>query len=121
MREALAQRNYLRAAIKAGLKLGGYVETDLSLILNPQGRSARELWVIGREDGKPILVSNPTAGKAAAESPKAVIATASMPLSPVFFVPADRRALLQQYKEALSSNGVELNPLPGESLFLIQP
>lgn len=121
LREALAQRTYLRAAIKAGLKLGGYVETDLSMILNPQGRSARELWVIGREDGKPLLVPNPTAGKAAAESPKAVIATASVPLSPVFFVPADRRALLQQYREALSSNGVELNPLPGESLFLIQP
>lgn len=121
LREAVANRNYLRAATNAGLKFAGYVETDLSLILNPQGRSAGELWVIGRENGKPLLVANPAAGKAAADTPKAIMATASVPLSPVFVVATDRRALLQQYHEALSTPGVDLKPLPGEALFLTHP
>ncbi|OYW74545.1 MAG: hypothetical protein B7Z37_17340 [Verrucomicrobia bacterium 12-59-8] len=121
LREALAHRNYLRAATAAGLKFAGYVETNLSLALNPQGRTAGELWVIGRENGKPLLVPNPAAGKAAADAPITIMATASVPLSPVFFVPADRQALIQQYQAAMSSTGVDLKPLPGESLFLTHP
>lgn len=120
-REALAHRNYLRAATTAGLKFAGYVETDLSLVLNPQGSAAGELWVIGRENGKPLLVPNPAAGKAAADAPKTIVAAASVPLSPVFLVTADRRALLQKYHEALSTPGAELTPLPGEALFLTHP
>ncbi|MCF7788471.1 MAG: hypothetical protein K9N47_20285 [Prosthecobacter sp.] len=121
LREAHAHRNYLRAATKAGLKFAGYVETDLSLVLNPQGSTASELWVLGRENGKPLMVANPAAGKAAADAPKTIMATASVPLSPAFYVTADRRALLQQYQEALSSTGVDITPLPGESLFLNHP
>jgi hypothetical protein len=121
LREALAHRNYLRAATAAGLKFAGYVETDLSLVLNSQGRTAGELWMIGRENGKPLLVPNPAAGKAASDAPKVIVASASVPLSPVFFVTADRRALLQQYQQALSSTGVDLKPLPAESLFLTNP
>lgn len=121
LREAHALRTYLRSAITAGLKFAGYVETDLSLVLNQQGRTAGELWVIGKENGKPLLVANPAAGKAAADAPRPVILSASVPLSPVFFVPADRQALLHQYQKALSATGVDLKPLPGESLFFIQP
>ncbi len=121
LREALAHRNYLRAAASAGLKFAGYVETDQSLVLNPQGRTAGELWVISRENGKPLLVANPAAGAAAADAPKPIIAAASVPLSPVFSVPMDRQALVRQFKEAQSATGVELKPAPGESLFLIQP
>lgn len=120
-REALAHRNYLRAATASGLKFAGYVETDLSLVLNPQGRTSRELWVIGRENGKPLLVANPAAGKAAADAPNTIMATASLPLSPVFVVATDRAALLQKYHEALSTTGVDLKPLPGEALFLTHP
>lgn len=121
LREALAHRNYLRAATSAGLKFAGYVETDLSLVLNPQGRSTGELWVLGREGGKPLLVANPDAGKAAADKPTAIQAPDSMPLSPVFFVTTDRRALLKQYQDALSAHGLDLKPLPGKSLFLTHP
>jgi hypothetical protein len=121
LREALAHRNYLRSATTAGLKFAGYVETDLSLVLNSQGRTAGELWVLGRENGKPLLVANPAAGKAAADAPTAIVAAASVPLSPVFLVTADRRALLQKYHEALSTPGVDLTPLPGEALFLTHP
>lgn len=120
-REAVAHRDYLRTATAAGLKFAGYVETDLSLVLNPQGRSAAELWVIGKENGKPLLVPNPAAGNAASDAPKAIFATASLPLSPVFFVTANRKALLKQYHDALSATGVDLTPLPGESLFLTPP
>jgi len=121
LREALAHRNYLRTAVTAGLKFAGYVETDLALVLNPQGRTAAELWVIGRENGKPLLIANPAAGNAATDAAKPIMAAASVPLSPVFFVPMDRQALLQQFQEALSGTGVDLKAPPGESLFLIQP
>jgi hypothetical protein len=121
LREAIAHRNYLRAATQAGLKFAGYVETDLSLVLNSQGRSAGELWVLGREGGKPLMVANAEAGKAAADSPKTIMATASVPLSPAFIVTADRRDLLKQYQEARSSTGVDLKPLPTESPFLTNP
>ncbi len=121
LREAIAHRNYLRKATQAGLKFAGYVETDLSLVLNSQGRSAGELWVLGRENGKPLMVANPDAGKAAADTPKTIMATASVPLSPAFIVTADRRDLLKQYQEARSSTGVDLKPLPTESPFLTNP
>ena len=121
LREATAQRNYLRAAVSAGLKFAGYVETDLSLVLNPQGRTADELWVIGRENGQPLLVANPAAGNAATDTIKPIVAAAALPLSPVFFVPMNRQALMQQYREALSGTGVDVKPAPGESPFLIKP
>jgi len=121
LREALAHRNYLRAVATAGLKFAGYVETDLSLVLNSQGRNTAELWVIGRENNKPLLVPNTAAGKAAADAGTPIVAAGSVPLSPVFFVPVDRQSLVQHYQEALSSTGIDLNPLPGESLFLTHP
>ena len=97
------------------------METDLSLVLNSQGRSAGELWVLGREGGKPLMVANPDAGKAAADTPKTIMASTSVPLSPAFIVTADRRDLLKQYQEARSSTGVDLKPLPTESPFLTNP
>ncbi|MDB6005244.1 MAG: hypothetical protein JWR15_2231 [Prosthecobacter sp.] len=121
MREATARRNYLRAVVNAGLKFGGYVETDLSLVLNPQGRNTGELWVIRKEGGKPLLVVNAAANSAASETPKPIMAPLSVPLGPVFFVPADRRTLVHQYQEALSGTGVDVKPLPGESVFLTAP
>ncbi len=121
MREATARRDYLRAVVNAGLKFGGYVETDLSLVLNSQGRNTGELWVVGKEGGKPLLVMNAAANNAVSEAPKPIMAPLSVPLSPVFFVPADRRALVHKYQEALSGTRVDLKPLPGESIFLTAP
>jgi hypothetical protein len=120
LREARAQHTYLRAATAAGLKFAGYVETDLSLVLNQQGRTAAELWAVGREGGRPLRVDNPSAGAAASGTALALNAPAALPLSPVFLVPADRRALLRQYQEALSS-GTAPKPLSSESPFLTQP
>lgn len=114
MREASARRNYLRTVTSASVKFAGYVDTDLSLTLNPQGRSASELWVMGRQGGKPQLVSNPDAAKP-------IMAPAAAPLSPVFIVNADRKALAQQYHAALSSPGGELKSSVGESVFLTAP
>ena len=121
MTEALARRNYLYSAVAAGLRFVGYVETDLSMVLNQQGRTASELWVIGRENGKPVLVTNPAAGTTVADLLKPIIATASVPLSPVFFVPLDRQALLHQYQKDLSGAGVDLKPHFGGSAFPAAP
>ncbi|WP_395748650.1 hypothetical protein [Prosthecobacter sp.] len=121
MTEASARRTYLRAVANAGLKFAGYVETDLSLVLNTQGRSSAELWVVGKDGGKPLLVTNPHAGAAASGSTTPIIASASLPLSPVFVVSADRKALAKQYQDALSSPGVESKPVLNESVFLTVP
>ncbi len=121
MKEATARRSYLRAVTTAGLKFAGYVETNLSLVINQQGRTSGELWVLGKESGKPMLVTNPTAGSAASDTASPIIASASVPLSPVFLVSADRKALAQQYQQALSSPGVELKPVLNESVFLTAP
>lgn len=119
--EANAHRTYLRAAITAGLKFAGYVESDLTLSLNQQGRGAAELWVLGKEGGKPLMVANPS--PAGSSTFSHISAPGALPLSPVFYVPADRQALLRQYKEALSASGTgsDLKPFSGESLFLTQP
>lgn len=121
MREATARRDYLRAVVNAGLKFGGYVETDLSLVLNPRGRNTGELWVIGKEGGKPLLVVNAAANSPVSEKLIPIVVPLSVPLSPVFFVPVDRRALVRQYREALSATGVTLKPVLGESVFLTAP
>ncbi len=121
LREAVARRNYLRAATTAGLKFAGYVETDQTLSLNKAGRNGGELWVLGRDKGKPLLVANPAAGNSAADKSKPIQVPGAEPLSPVFFVPMDRQALVQQYKDALSANGMDSTPPPGDSLFLTHP
>jgi hypothetical protein len=121
MTEASARRSYLRAVTTVGLKFAGYVETDLSMVLNSQGRTAGELWVLGKESGKPILVTNPSAGSAVSDTAAPIIASSSVPLSPIFVVSADRKALAQQYQEALTSPGVEPKPVLNESVFLTAP
>jgi len=121
MREAVARRNYLRPAAAAGLKFAGYVEADLSLSLNQLGRAASELWVIGKDGGKPLLVANPAAGSAVTDTLKPIVVVSSVPLSPVFVVSVDRKTLVQKYHEELAATGIDLKPLPGESLFLTEP
>lgn len=122
MKEAVARREFLRAASSAGIKFGGYVETDLSVVLNQAGRNAGELWVMSKDGGKPLLVGNPAAGNSTAESAAKITATGAVPLSPVFFIPLDRRQLLQRYTEALSAIGDrEIKPESGEAVLLTTP
>ncbi len=119
--EANAHRTYLRTAVTAGLKFAGYVEPDLTLSLNQLGRGASELWMQSKEGGRPLMVANPsTAGSATSSR---ISAPGAVALSPVFYVPTDRQALLRQYKEALSASGTGagVKPASGESLFLTQP
>lgn len=120
MKEAGARREFLREAGQAGLKFGGYVETDLSLVLNQGGRSAGELWVVSKDTGKPLLVANPAAGQAATDTVTPIKATNGLPLSPVFFVPLDRKQLLQRYAETLHAPG-KIQPQLGEALLLTAP
>lgn len=120
-KEANAHRTYLRAAITAGLKFAGYVEPDLTLSLNQLGRGAPELWMLGKEGGRPLMAANPSTSGSGTSS--RISAPGAVVLSPVFYVPADRQALLRQYREALSASGsgADIKPSSGESLFLTQP
>lgn len=110
LKEAKARRDLLQTIARAGLKYGGYVETDLSVRLKNPARSVRELWVLSKADGKPMRVANP-------ESGEKLTAAGAMPLSPVFFISADHAALMERYEAALSGSAARA-PAGGEALFL---
>jgi len=121
MKEAVARRDYLQQAAKAGLKYVGYVETDRSIRLTQPGVAAAEWWMLGEDGRKPIVINNTKAGGAGAGAfVPPVIAEAAV-LSPVFVVPINRELLVKQYQNALTADGIELKPLPDESPFLAVP
>ena len=95
-KEAQARRELLRDIHLAGLKFGGYVESDLSLHLNNAARVRPELWALGKAG--PVLLS-----AEAKTAPASVLR-----LSPIFFIPADRAALMQRYRLALSGGSSEV-------------
>lgn len=122
LKEATARRELLTLAAKAGLRFGGYVEVDQRLTLTNAGRAAQELWVIGLDTGKPVRVpSIPPNPDASAEPASSVVQTAARPLSPVFFLPVDRIQLLARFEAVMSSTGADIQPLPGEALFITPP
>jgi hypothetical protein len=108
MKEALARRELWRDLSVAALKYGGYVESDLTLRLNNAARAQSEVWVLGKSG--PLVVS--TAAVVASEG--------ALALSPVFFIPADRAALMQRYYSALtgSSTAEPVQDKSAESPFL---
>lgn len=99
-REAAARRAVLHSAATVGVRFGGYVEVDQTLVLNNQARAANELWTLAADDGRPRLLAN-TGGDKNADAAR-VKAKASLPLSPVFFLPVDRGRLLSQYQNEMA-------------------
>jgi hypothetical protein len=95
-KEAQARRELLRDIHLAGLKFGGYIESDLTLHLNNAARVRPELWALGKTG--PVLLS------VEAETAPATV----LRLSPIFFIPADRAALMQRYRLALSGGSSEV-------------
>ncbi len=121
MKEAVARRDYLLKAAKAGLKYVGYVETDRSIKLSQAGVAASEWWMLSKNDRKPILVNNTQAGGAASGTFVPPVVAEAAVLSPVFVVPIDRKQLVELYQQALTADGIDLKPLPGESPYLAVP
>jgi len=120
MKEAQARRDLLSTVARAGLKYGGYVDTDHSLKLIASARSRTELWYL-RPDGKPGMMTVPDAGgstKGTAE--KTMVPTARV-LSPVFFIPVDRAALVERFQRQLQSLDKEQAPPAAESFFITPP
>lgn len=106
-KEAQARRELLRDIQLAGLKFGGYVESDLSLHLNNAARVRSEVWALGKVG--PLLLSSE-----ARRAPSSVLR-----FSPIFFIPADRVALMQRYRLALSGGSPEaITPVSTETPFL---
>jgi hypothetical protein len=106
-KEAQARRELLRDIHLAGLKFGGYIESDLTLHLNNAARVRPELWALGKTG--PVLLS-----VEAKTAPATVLR-----LSPIFFIPADRAALMQRYRLALSGGSSEAAvPVSTETPFL---
>ncbi|MCX6858183.1 MAG: hypothetical protein NTV80_25150, partial [Verrucomicrobia bacterium] len=91
-KEAQAKRELLRSIQLAGLKFGGYVGSDLTLHLINAARVRPELWALGKEG--PVLLASE-----AKSTPTGVLR-----LSPIFFIPANRAALMQRYRSAISGS-----------------
>lgn len=122
LKEASARRELLSLAAKAGLRFGGYVEVDQRLILTNAGRAAQELWVMGLDNGKPVRIPAPPSNQeASADTQSSAVQTGVRPLSPVFFLPVDRKQLLARFESVISSTGADIQPLPGEALFITPP
>ncbi|MEN3940082.1 hypothetical protein WJU23_02230 [Prosthecobacter sp. SYSU 5D2] len=115
LKEAKARRELLMAVAEAGVKFGGYVETDFSLRLKNNALGAPELWVLSASGAKPMLMARPAANA----SP--FMAADAQPLSPVFIIPVDRAALTAAYEKALTGSGSARTPAAGEALFLAPP
>ncbi len=118
--EASARRELLVTVARAGLKFGGHVDTDLSLRLNQAARNSRELWVL-RENNHPSMVMNPQAGGASDKEESKIIVSNAQVLSPVFFIPLERQALIDKFRSVLQSDGSAPETLAAESLFLSPP
>jgi hypothetical protein len=120
MQEAQARRDLLSAVARAGLKFGGYVDTDHSLKIHTAARSSTELWYL-RPDGKPGMMPAPAAADTSgATAEKTVVSTARI-LSPVFFIPVDRAALVEKYQKHLQSLDKAQAPQAAESFFITPP
>lgn len=108
-KEAQARRVLVSRVFSAGVKFGGYVETDRSLVLNTASRAAKELWLISKTG--PLLV--PATAKAAPPD--------ALPFSPALFLPVDREQLMSTYHSSISgSPGSAAQPpsAMGESPFM---
>ena len=106
-KEAQARRVLITRVSAAGVKFGGYIETDRSLHLNNAARAAKELWLIGKTG--PLL--HPADAKTATAD--------ALPLSPVLFLPLDRQQLLEAYRASISGPSSDKDESPtSESPFL---
>lgn len=109
-REAAARRAVLHSAATVGLRYGGYVEVDQSLVLNNAARAAGELWTVAVESGGPLVL--PDAGSGTGGGTGRVKAAGALPLSPVFYLPVDRGRLLSQYQAEMAKTDAAGRRLP---------
>lgn len=118
--EAVSQRVLLRDAALAGVRFGGYVEMDSSLVLNQAGRATKELWVLAKDGGRPQMVLNPKAENPAADAGK-LVSKEALPLSPVFFIPLQHGRLPFKREADLAGTRPDQNPRPLETASLTPP
>lgn len=91
-KEAQARRVLIMRVAAAGVRLGGYVNTDHSLRLNSAARAATEFWLPVKTGLTQLSV-------------KTKVAPSTVPaLTPVLFLPLDRQEVLQTYRDSLQGN-----------------
>lgn len=89
-KEAQARRLLVMRVNAAGVKTGGFVDTDRKLRLNAPGRGAMEFWL-------PLKTGPRLLATAAGEAPDGVPG-----LTPLLFLPLDRQELMRNYRASLS-------------------
>jgi hypothetical protein len=119
LKEAQARRDLLLPVIRAGLKFGGHVDTDLNIKLTQAARTSSDLWYL-RQDNTPGLLQNPGA-EAASPNAQPLKAANAQVLSPVFFMPVDRKALIEKYQATLTPVEKSQPAQARESYFLAPP
>jgi hypothetical protein len=89
-KEAQARRLLVMRVNAAGVKLGGFVDTERRLMVSQAGRAAAEFWL--------PLKAGPRLLKAAeVEAPEGVPG-----LTPLLFLPLDRQELMRNYRASMS-------------------
>lgn len=120
-REASARRTLLRSAAGAGLRFGGYVEVDKTMVLKHPARNVSELWVLDKTTGGPSPVANSGTVKRV-DGVEIHRADNALPLSPVFYLPVDRQKLMKQYQTDMAASQAKPVQAPtSESPFIKHP
>lgn len=117
-KEAQARRQFLLPVIRAGLKFGGHVDLDKKVHLTLSARNSPEIWYL-REGNVPALLPNRPVGSDSTAGASSLHAAKAQVLSPVFYIPVDRKALVETYQSSLlSSPKKSEGKVVRESLFL---
>ena len=116
-KEAQARRQFLLPVIRAGMKFGGHVDLDKKVHLTLSARNSPEIWCL-REGNLPLLLSRQPADGNLTDGAGALTASKAQVLSPVFYIPVDRKALIEAYQTNLSPAQKTEGKVVRESYFL---
>jgi hypothetical protein len=101
----------------AGLKFGGHVDLEKKVHLTQGARNSPEIWYL-REGNVPALLPIQPVGTEPNGKTTAVTAPQAQVLSPLFYIPVDRKALVQAYQSTLLPAPKSEGKVVRESFFL---
>lgn len=106
-KEAQARRMLIMQVSSAGVRFGGFIDTDHTLRLNSGARVANEFWL-------PMKAGSVLVSASAKSAPNSVPA-----LTPVLFLPLDRQKVLQAYRDRIMDGAIKKDaPSATETPFL---
>jgi hypothetical protein len=115
-KEAQAKRQLLLPVIRAGLKFGGHIDLDGIAQLTLSARTSPELWYLKEDNVPALIIKDVAAGGQSANLP--IKPADAQLLGPVFFIPLDRKGLIEAYQSSLNPSQKSQVQNVRESYFL---